>query len=41
MHCPELAEIPELFKIIAVCDPVKERRDLAVSVSRLPDLSAV
>ena len=35
MHCPELAEIPELFKIIAVCDPVKERRDLAVE--RFPD----
>lgn len=30
MHCPELAQYPELFKIIAVCDPVKERRDLAV-----------
>ena len=30
MHCPELAQYPELFKIIAVCDPIKERRDLAV-----------
>jgi predicted dehydrogenase len=30
MHCPELAQYPELFKIMAVCDPVKERRDLAV-----------
>ena len=30
MHCPELAQLPELFKVIAVCDPVKERRDLAV-----------
>ncbi len=30
MHCPELDLYPELFKIIAVCDPVKERRDLAV-----------
>ena len=36
MHCPELAQIPELFKIIAVCDPVKERRDLALE--RLPDV---
>ena len=35
MHCPELAEMPELFKIIAVCDPVKERRDVAVE--RFPD----
>ncbi|MEI7900503.1 MAG: Gfo/Idh/MocA family oxidoreductase [bacterium] len=35
MHCPELAQYPELFKIIAVCDPVKERRDLIVE--RLPE----
>ena len=35
MHCPELAQIPELFKIIAVCDPVKERRDLALE--RFPE----
>jgi predicted dehydrogenase len=30
MHCPELDLYPELFKIIAVCDPIKERRDMAV-----------
>lgn len=30
MHCPELDLYPELFKIIAVCDPIKERRDVAV-----------
>ena len=35
MHCPELAQIPELFKIMAVCDPVKERRDLVVE--RFPE----
>lgn len=35
MHCSELAKIPELFKIIAVCDPVKERRDMAVE--RFPE----
>jgi predicted dehydrogenase len=28
MHCEELAKIPELFKIVAVCDPMKERRDI-------------
>ncbi|HOR98820.1 MAG TPA: Gfo/Idh/MocA family oxidoreductase [Kiritimatiellia bacterium] len=35
MHVPELEQYPELFKIIAVCDPVKERRDLAVE--RIPE----
>ncbi len=35
MHCLELAQYPELFKIIAVCDPIKERRDLVVE--RCPD----
>ncbi len=35
MHCPELAQMPELFKIIAVCDPIKERRDVAVE--RFPE----
>lgn len=30
MHCPELDLYPELFKIVAVCDPIKERRDLIV-----------
>ena len=38
MHCPELAQIPELFKIIAVCDPIKERRDVALE--RFPDCRA-
>jgi len=28
MHCEELARYPELFKIVAVCDPMKERRDI-------------
>ena len=31
VHCPELEKIPSLFKIVAVCDPIKERRDLAVA----------
>lgn len=31
MHCPELDQHPELFKIVAVCDPDKDRRDLAVA----------
>ena len=31
MHCQELDAFPALFKIVAVCDPIKERRDLAVS----------
>jgi predicted dehydrogenase len=35
MHCSELAQMPELFKIMAVCDPIKERRDVAVE--RFPD----
>ena len=30
MHVPELAHYPERFKIVAVCDPSKERRDQAV-----------
>ena len=29
-HIPELLQYPELFKIIAVCDPMKERRDIAL-----------
>jgi len=28
MHCSELAKFPELFKIVAVCDTMKERRDI-------------
>lgn len=32
MHIPELAQYQDLFKIMAVCDPVKERRDLAVEL---------
>ncbi|MBP5319565.1 MAG: Gfo/Idh/MocA family oxidoreductase [Kiritimatiellae bacterium] len=28
MHVPELSQCGELFKIVAVCDPLKERRDL-------------
>jgi predicted dehydrogenase len=28
MHIPELEKYPELFKVVAVCDPLKERRDL-------------
>lgn len=31
MHCAELDIYPQLYKIVAVCDPLKERRDLAVS----------
>ncbi len=27
MHVPELMQLPELFKIIAVCDTLKERKD--------------
>jgi scyllo-inositol 2-dehydrogenase (NADP+) len=30
MHLPELAAFPKQFKIVAVCDPVKDRRDQAV-----------
>ncbi len=30
MHLPELANYPELFKVVAVCDPLRERRDMAV-----------
>ncbi|MFO7936605.1 MAG: Gfo/Idh/MocA family oxidoreductase [Kiritimatiellia bacterium] len=28
MHCKELAKYPELFKIVAVCDTIKDRRDM-------------
>ncbi len=31
MHCPELEKYPELFQIIAVCDPLKDRRDLVTA----------
>lgn len=31
MHCLELEALPALFRIIAVCDPLKDRRDLAVA----------
>ena len=31
MHCPELDQYPELFKIVSVCDPEKDRRDMAVT----------
>lgn len=31
MHCPEIEKYPALFKIVAVCDPLKDRRDLAVT----------
>lgn len=31
MHCAELDKYPNLFKIVAVCDPLKERRDMAVA----------
>ena len=31
MHCPELEKYPELFTITAVCDPLKERRDLVTA----------
>lgn len=30
VHLPELANYPKLFKVVAVCDPAKERRDMAV-----------
>ncbi len=30
-HCPQLELYPNLFKITAVCDPLKERRDMAVA----------
>lgn len=30
MHCPELEQFPKLFKLVAVCDPLKDRRDLAM-----------
>jgi predicted dehydrogenase len=29
-HCAELDQYPHLFKIMAVCDPIKERRDLLI-----------
>lgn len=31
MHCPELEQLPALFKLVAVCDPLKDRRDMAVA----------
>jgi scyllo-inositol 2-dehydrogenase (NADP+) len=31
MHCPELASLPEIYRITAVCDPLKDRRDQAVA----------
>ncbi len=31
MHCPELDKYPELYKITAVCDPLKDRRDLVTA----------
>jgi len=31
MHGPELEQFPTLFKLVAVCDPLKERRDMAVA----------
>lgn len=34
-HLPELLRVPELFTIIAVCDPLKERRDLVLE--KLPN----
>lgn len=34
MHIPELLQYPELFTVMALCDPIKERRDLAIE--RLP-----
>jgi predicted dehydrogenase len=37
-HCAELDSYPHLFKIIAVCDPVKERRDQVMT--RYPDCRA-
>ena len=30
MHGPELLAYPELFQIVGVCDPLKERRDIAL-----------
>ena len=30
-HCAELDLYPHLFKIVAVCDPLKERRELALA----------
>ncbi|MBP5227990.1 MAG: Gfo/Idh/MocA family oxidoreductase [Kiritimatiellae bacterium] len=38
MHVPELLRYPELFKITAVCDPLKDRRDLVLS--QLPECRA-
>ncbi len=34
-HLTEMMQMPELFKVMAVCDPIKERRDIALD--RLPD----
>ena len=30
MHIPELSHYPDRFKVVAVCDPVKDRRDRVV-----------
>ena len=38
MHCAELEMYPHLFKIVAVCDPIKERRDAVAA--RYPDCHA-
>ncbi len=46
MHGPELEQLSHLFHVVAVCDPLKERRDLAVAryhcqaYRRLQDLLA-
>jgi scyllo-inositol 2-dehydrogenase (NADP+) len=37
-HCAELDSYPHLYKIVAVCDPVKERRDQ--HLTRYPDCRA-
>ncbi|MDD4102438.1 MAG: Gfo/Idh/MocA family oxidoreductase [Kiritimatiellae bacterium] len=34
-HLPEMMHLPDLFTVMAVCDPIKERRDLVLE--RLPD----
>lgn len=35
MHVPELLQMPELFKIIAVCDTIKDRKDAVIE--KIPD----
>jgi len=37
-HCAELEMYPQLFKIVAVCDPLKERRDAVAA--RYPECHA-